>query len=209
MRRNRGLLVVGALLVVGGLSAFAGIRTAKPGHAGRSFTARYTETYFNEAGEPYDVKKNILRVAADGSFRHITTDGKTIFHDYGFAQGRGFYEVKHGSRLLLRNPTQRRERPAAAVKAEYFTSQEGFAGTEEILGLTAYKILFKNSDGSTAQEVWYAPELGRQALRSRDYKDGRLTHSVEPVSVDFSEPPAEFVRLPDYPERDDDRQPGR
>ena len=197
--RIRSLIFVAALLCcITGLVYAAGSGR----HVVGAFTLKEYVTIYKPDGTR-EVRRQIYRRASDGSFRIVETDGRKIFHDRGFVNGKGFFTVDYGSRTLWRHPDQKPERRAVPVSAEPFTRDEGFVGTETLFGRTAYHVRTPNGDGGTDSEDWYLPETGFVPVKRIAYKpDGSLERAYEPYSLEFEEPEPAFVRLPDFPAAD-------
>jgi len=189
-----------ATLALGTAASFSAPAPAP--QPGAAFTIRFTATYFNDAGEAARSHKEILRVASDGSFRRIATDGVKIFSDQGFNQGRGYMLINHEKREMTRHPTQTLVRPPSPLTAEMFRNDPNFSGTDTIFGVTAYKVTLRDDRGALLHEAWRVPEFGGFALRTREYKGGRMWLSLEPASVEFGEPNPASIRFPDYPVRE-------
>jgi len=165
-----------------------------------AFTLKRTLTRTLPNGE-VQTRREIYRRSSDGSFRIIETDGNTIFYDRGFQQGRGFYVVNYKDHVLERNSEEAATRESLYYTTDAWSQDPHFIRTEQILGRTAYMIRAFNNDGSISNEDWFAADTGGMPLRSIMYRGGRPSLVAEPYSLELGEPPAEFVRLPDFTEK--------
>ncbi len=69
-----------------------------------------------------------------------------------------------------------------------------------MFGITAYIHRFVDrNDGLPLRDVYYAPEIGCQALKMIHYEEGIVERITEAVSIDFGEPDASRFILPNYP----------
>lgn len=205
---NRKLMFATAVVLA--LAAFA-FTYAAPGnskqpHVG-AFTLKKTVTVYKPDGSQ-EVRRCIYRRASDGSFRIIDTDGKTIFMDRGFSQGRGYFHVDYATKTLWRDTTQTPDRgPDPVAGPDAYTRNPYYVGTDTILGRTAYHLrLPGNVEGSVDSELWYLPELGVVPVKAISYRpDGGIKSTEEAYSLEFGEPDPQFVRLPDFAAVDDTR----
>lgn len=199
--KKRSLIFVATLLCSAAALAYAGGVSKPAPHVG-AFTLKKNITIYKKDGTR-ESRREIYRRASDGSFRIIETDGQTIFMDRGFAQGRGFLTVDYGSKTLWRHPDQVPNRPPVPVDPKPFLTDPNFVGTDTILGRTAYRLRFRNSEGGVDTESWYRPETGGVPVKHFSYRgDGSIERAAEPYSLDFEEPNPTFVRLPDFPAAD-------
>jgi hypothetical protein len=196
--KRRVLSLVVTVLAVAAL-AYAGVlRTAHP-HVG-AFTLKKSVVTYGRDGTQ-EVRREIYRRASDGSFRIVLTDGNRIFMDRGFMQGRGFFHVDYESKTLWRDTTQKPDRgPEPIDSADAYTKYEGYAGTDTILGRTAYHLRVSGrQEGSVDSEDWYFPETGGVPVKSISYReDGSIERTVEPYSLEFGEPDPTLVHLPNF-----------
>lgn len=192
------------------LAAFAFTYAATNG-AGRPnvgpFTLKRLITTYNGDGTT-EVERCIYRQASDGSFRIVNTDGKTIFMDRGFSQGRGYFHVDYGSKTLWRDTTQKPDRgPTPVVGPEVYTKDPNYVGTDTIMGYTAYHLRLPGIvEGSVDSDIWILPELGAVSVKEISYRpDGSLSRTEETYSLEFGEPDPQLVRLPGFTAVDDTR----
>jgi hypothetical protein len=184
------LVVAGFVLARSASQGPAAVSSVSPFTLKRNITRRSLD------GERTETRREIYRRASDGSFRLIETDGKTIFRDWGFQQGRGVFYVNYKDRMLVRDASQLAARPTLSYTVEAWTRQQEFVRTEPILGVTAYLMRF---DGV---EEWVAAETGGMPLRTIHYAGDKVTMEADAYSLEVGEPPAELVRLPDFPVKD-------
>ena len=201
MKRINALLI-GALVMGAAALVYAGGSKLAPKHVG-AFTLKKNIVIYNGDGTT-ETRREIYRRSSDGSFRIIETDGKVIFRDRGFWQGRGFLHVDYGTKTLLRDTTQSPDRgPDLVIGPEVYTKDPFYAGTDTVLGRTAYMVKVPNNAGGVDVEDWFLPELGRVPVMAHYYKgDGSLERTAEPDSLEFGEPDPMLVRLPDFPVAD-------
>jgi hypothetical protein len=198
MKRINALLI-GALVVAAAALVYAGDNKSAPNHVG-AFTLKKNVTLYWPDGTQ-ESRREIYRRSSDGSFRIIETDGKVIFRDRGFWQGRGFLHVDYGKKTLWRDTTQTPDRgPDPIISPEVYAKDQFYAGTDTVLGRTAYTVKVPNDAGGVDVENWFLPELGRVPVRSLYYKgDGSLERTTEPYSLEFGEPDPTLMRPPDFP----------
>lgn len=178
----------------------------KQRHVG-AFTLKKVITTYKGDGTTQE-RRSIYRRASDGSFRIIDTDGKTIFMDRGFSQGRGYFHVDYATKTLWRDTTQRPDRgPMPVVGPEIYIKEQFYVGTDTILGRTAYHLrLPGKAEGSVESDIWFLPELGPVPVKEISYRpDGSLRLTEDAYWLDFDEPDPQLVRLPDFKAVDDTR----
>lgn len=198
MKRINALLM-GALVMAAAALVYAGGSKSAPKNVG-AFTLKKNIVIYNKDGTT-EARREIYRRSSDGSFRIIETDGKVIFRDRGFWQGRGFLHVDYGKKTLWRNTTQTPDRgPDPVVGPEVYTKDMFYVGTDTLMGRTAYILRVSNDAGGVDVEDWFLPELGHVPVRPLHYKgDGSLERTTEPYSLEFGEPDPTLMRLPDFP----------
>jgi hypothetical protein len=205
--RKWNTLLIAVLVVIAGALAYAGAAPPAAKHVG-AFTLKKDVVIYNGDGTQTQ-RREIYRRSSDGSFRIIETDGKVIFRDRGFWQGRGYFHVDYDSKTLWRDTTQKPDRgPTPVVGPEVYTKSEFYAGTDTVMGRAAYIERVPSKSGGVDSELWYIPELGLVAVRERFYMaDGSLERTEEPYELEFGEPDPKLVHLPDFPAAD--RAPNR
>lgn len=198
MKRINALFIA-ALFIAAAALVYAGGSKSAPKNVG-AFTLKKNIIIYNKDGTQ-ESRREIYRRSSDGSFRIIETDGKVIFRDRGFWQGRGFLHVDYGTKSLLRDTTQSPDRePDPVIGPEVYTKDQFYAGTDTVLGRTAYVVKVPNGVGGVDVEDWFLPELGRVPVRAHYYKgDGSLERTAEPYSLELGEPDSMLMRLPDFP----------
>lgn len=198
MKRINALLI-GALVMCAAALIYAGGSKSAPKNVG-AFTLKKNIVIYNKDGTT-EARREIYRRSSDGSFRIIETDGKVIFRDRGFWQGRGFLHVDYGSKTLWRDTTQTPDRgPDPIIGPEVYTKNMFYAGTDTLMGRTAYILRVPNDAGGVDVEDWFLPELGHVPVRTHYYKgDGSLERTKEPYSLEFGEPDPTLMRPPDFP----------
>jgi len=205
MRKQMFIIAAVVALVVIAFT-YAAPDKSQQRHVG-AFTLKKLITTYKGDGAT-EIQRSIYRRASDGSFRIINTDGKTIFMDRGFSQGRGYFHVDYGSKTLWRDTTQKPDRgPTPIVGPEVYTKDPNYVGTDTIMGYTAYHLrLPGNAEGSVDSDLWLLPELGGVSVREISYRpDGSLRLTEEAYSLEFAEPDPQLVRLPDFAAVDDTR----
>ena len=86
------------------------------------------------------------------------------------------------------------------IGPEVYTKSEFYAGTDTLMGRSAYIERLPNKSGGVDSEYWYIPELGVVPVRERVYNaDGSLQRTEEPYELEFVEPDPTLVHLPDFP----------
>jgi|SRR5215207_6581636 len=201
MKRINALFIA-ALVVAAAALVYAGDKKPPPKHVG-AFTLKKNITLYWPDGTQ-ESRREIYRRSSDGSFRIIETDGKVIFRDRGFWQGRGFFHVDYGTKRLLRDTSQSPDRgPDPVIGPEVYTKDQFYAGTDTVMGRAAYILRVPNSSGGVDVENWFLPELGHVPVRMHFYKgDGSLERADEPYSLEFGEPDPTLMHLPDFPATD-------
>lgn len=145
------------------------------------------------------VSETTRHVSSDGSVREISReqDG-TVSGDYLYESGRGGFSVQSKDRKLVKRFGSPPEASAGPLPtAESLRANPDFAGTEQLLGYTAYVIrqTYKEGGGRD-RDYYYAPELGRTPLKTVRYSGGKAFVVYEPVSVTFGEPEAALMKAP-------------
>jgi hypothetical protein len=112
--------------------------------------------------------------------------------------------VDYGAKVLRRHADQKPDRgPDPIIGPEVYTKSEFYAGTDTVMGRTAYIMRVPNSSGGVDSEEWFLPELGRVPVRTYFYKgNGSLERTDETYSLEFGEPDPTLVHLPDFPAPD-------
>ena len=112
--------------------------------------------------------------------------------------GQGRFVVDRSSNRLVKEAP---DGPRCRIPtAQDLKSSPNFLRQEEVLGITAYVHRFVDpQDGLPMRDVYYAPEVGCQALKMIHYKEGVMERVTEAVSIDFGEPDASRFVLPNYP----------
>lgn len=148
------------------------------------------------------VSETTRYVSSGGSVREISRgqDG-TVTSDYVYESGRGGFGVLSKDRKLVKrfgSPAEASDGPLPT--AESLRADPNFAGTEQVLGYTAYVIRqMHEGQGGRDRDLYYAPELGRTPLKTVRYSGGEVFVVYEPVSVTFGEPEAALMKAPtDY-----------
>ena len=149
-----------------------------------------------------EVSETTRYVSADGSVREISReqDGR-VSSDYLYESGKGGFNVQSKDRKLVKrfgSPPEASGEPLPT--AESLRANPNFAGTEQVLGYTAYVIRQTHKEGGVRdRDYYYAPELGRTPLKTVRYSGGEVFVVYEPVSVTFGEPEAALMKAPpDY-----------
>ena len=196
---------IAALLAALGALTYSVVSGAgRPGAVVGAFTLKKTVTLYARDGTT-ETRREIYRRSSDGSFRIVETNGKVIFRDRGFWQGRGFFHADYGAKTLWRDVTQKPDRgPLRALAPDVYTRDSLYVGTDTALGRSAYMLRVLNKAGGVDREDWFLPELGGAVtVRSRMYRtDGSLERTEDAYELDFSEPDPNLVRLPDFPAAD-------
>ncbi len=198
--KRRSLIIILAAAVLCPLAVFAGYSTgAKSSGKGVAFTLRARLTHYQTGGAT--VVEEVTRYeSADGSWREVRSSGEHLSEQF-FQQGRGYFNVNHARRLLVRGThgSKTRDNTARASAAELLKSPQ-FNRTEILLGYTAYVMQIR--DGETLMsEVYVVPELGVTPVKSVSFDtEGQIISVLEPVSVTPGEPAAADLKGPDYPE---------
>lgn len=194
-------LIVGLAAVL--LAAAVMLAATRPAERIPAFTLRATQTVYKPEGAVS--AKFIYRRASNGDWRSVVTRDGRVFNDFSFFAGRGSLTVDYGSRTIWRDPGVDPHLPAAkrAVDVESLTSRPDYAGTDTILGRTAYHFATKDPGGSVIEESWVIPELGNVPVKWTVYvSPGRLGETQEPYELVVGEPDADAMRLPDFPQAD-------
>jgi hypothetical protein len=192
-----------ALIMAATTLVYAGGTKPAPKYVG-AFTLKKNVTLYWPDGTQ-ESRREIYRRSSDGSFRIIETDGKNIFHDRGFMQGRGYFTVDYNAKVLWRHTDQKPDRgPVPVVGPEVYTKSEFYAGTDIVMGRTAYILRVPSPSGGIDTQDWFLPELGNVvAVRTLMYRgDGSLERTKEIYSLEFGEPDPKLVHLPDFPAAD-------
>ena len=198
--KRRSLIIVLAAAVVCPLAVLAGYSTGTESpRKGVAFTLRGKLTHYQPGGAA--VVEDVTRYeSADGSWREVRRSGEHVSEQF-FKQGRGYFNVNHAKRLLLRSEhgSKARDNAARASAAELLKSPQ-FNRTEVLLGYTAYVMQIR--DGETLMsEVYVVPELGITPVKSVNFDTGgRVVSVLEPESITPGEPAAADLKGPDYPE---------
>ena len=199
-------IIAAALLVAVTALVYGGVERKSVPNIG-AFTLKKSIVLYKRDGTQ-EVRREIYRRASDGSFRIVETDGKTIFMDRGFVQGKGFFSVDYRSKVLWRDATQKPDRPPMPADPAFFTRDAFFVGTETVLGRTTYHLRIPKQDGGVDVDDWYLPETGHVPVKSITYAEaGRVERTADAYWLDFDEPDPTLVRLPDFPAAD--RAPGK
>jgi hypothetical protein len=187
--------------------AIAAVTYASPNqdHAMRigAFTLKKNIFLYRKDGT-VETRREIYRRASDGSFRIIETDGRRIFFDRGFSQGRGFYHVDYERKTLWRDTTQKPHRDPDLADPAVFMRDAFYVGTDTLLGRTAYHLRLPGmSEGSVDSDDWYFAETDHVPVKTIFYRaDGSIESTAEVYSLEFGEPDPAYVRLPQFQEAD-------
>lgn len=197
--KRRSLIIILVAAVLCTLAVFAGYSTgAKSSRRGMAFTLRATLTHYQPGGAA--AVEDVTRYeSADGSWREVRRSGEHL-SDQFFKQGRGYFNVNHAKRLLIRGRGSKTRDNVARASASELIKSPQFNRTEILLGYTAYVMQIR--DGETLMsEVYVVPELGATPVKSVSFDTGGQVISVlEPVSITPGEPAAADLKGPAYPE---------
>lgn len=171
----------------------------KPRHPAFTLVSRFTVTKPDGVRE---VSETTRHVSADGSVRAVRREADgTVASDYLYRSGAGGFYLDHKGKALVKShgaPPEAAGEPLPTP--EGLRAHPDFAGTEVILGHTAYVVRESHRhSGQRDRDNYFAPELGRTPLKTVRYSGGRVLSVSEPVRVTFGEPDPSLLKAPaDY-----------
>lgn len=191
------VLALLALTFIPGAPASAQTPGGRVKHPALTLVSRVT---VNRPDGKREVSETVRYVSSDGSVRAVTkeADGR-VSSDYLYESGRGGFYVSGERKTLVKSHGSP---PEASVDppptAEQLRASPKFAGTEQLLGYTAYIIREKHEhSGARDRDHYFAPEFGRTPLKTVRYSGDEVLLVSEPVSVTLGEPDAALLRAPE------------
>ena len=160
------------------------------------FTSVTRQTEYDATGMQIHISTSIRYESSNGDWRVVSKSGGDEYATL-YRRGRGVYQSNSRTYRLIRESAHA---PGCPLRtAEQLRSDPKFKRTEEVLGLTAYVLVYDYPPRNLQIEHYFVPELGGGTpfKQVTTYKNGPKFVS-EPISVTMGEPAETDVTGPDY-----------
>lgn len=209
------LKIIAGLVFLGGLGLFVAaswqvmsareVQTAKP----QGFVVQYLSSRSTTNDKPIAYEYSVRMVTADGDWKETRYAlDKVAEPSTSGATREGMFFVRDGSRQYYGEHNQEFAKYGMR-SAEKLQASPQFNRCEEIAGLKGYVLRIDDPNVKTEieTEVTSAPETGVTPLkivtRTKPGSRKLLIHVVEAIGIEFKEPTAEEMALPELPVRFD------